>query len=53
VKRPLNIAGIFILILLVSGVIMLFVRIFILWVKKKAEAQSSQLRTEGSTQRKN
>ena len=37
VKRPLKIAGIVLFILLVSGVIMLFVRIFVLWRKKKSE----------------
>jgi len=40
VKRPLKIAGIVLFILLVSGVVMLFVRIFIMWRRKKAESQS-------------
>jgi len=39
VKRPLRIAGIVLFILLVSGVIMLFVRIVISWKRKKAETQ--------------
>jgi len=38
VKRPLKIAGIVLFVLLVSGVIMLFVRIFVLWKRKKAES---------------
>jgi membrane-associated protein len=41
VKRPLKIAGVVLFILLVSGVIMLFVRIFILWKRKKAETKRS------------
>jgi len=38
VKKPLKIAGVVLFILLVSGVIMLFVRIFVLW-KRKAETK--------------
>jgi len=38
VKRPLKIAGVVLFILLVSGVIMLFVRVFVSWRRKKAES---------------
>jgi len=38
VKKPLKIAGVVLFILLVSGVIMLFVRIFVLWRREKAES---------------
>jgi membrane-associated protein len=38
VKRPLKIAGIALFILLVSGVVMLIVRIVIMWKRKKAES---------------
>jgi membrane-associated protein len=38
VKRPLKIAGIVLFILLVSGVVMLIVRIVIVWKRKKAES---------------
>jgi len=38
VKRPLKIAGIALFILLVSGVVMLIVRIVIVWKRKKAES---------------
>jgi membrane-associated protein len=38
VRRPMKIAGLVLFILLVSGVIMLFVRIVVLWRRKKAES---------------
>jgi len=42
VKRPIKIAGVVLFILLVSGIIMLFVRIVIIWKRKKAETQQQQ-----------
>jgi len=42
VKRPIKIAGVVLFILLVSGIIMLFVRIIVLWKRKKAENQQQQ-----------
>jgi membrane protein DedA with SNARE-associated domain len=39
VRRPLKIAGLVLFILLVSGVIMLFARLVVLWKRKKAEEQ--------------
>jgi len=39
VRRPIKIAGLVLFVLLVSGVIMLFVRIIVLWRRKKAEPQ--------------
>jgi len=42
VKRPIKIAGVVLFILLISGVIMLFVRIIVMWKRKKAESQQQQ-----------
>jgi membrane protein DedA with SNARE-associated domain len=42
VKRPIKIAGVVLFVLLVSGVIMLFVRIIILWKRRKVETQQLQ-----------
>ena len=39
VKKPLKIAGLVLFILLVSGVLTLFVRIIVLWRRKKKETQ--------------
>jgi membrane protein DedA with SNARE-associated domain len=43
VKKPLKIAGVVLFVLFVSGVIMLFVRIVVLWKRKKAEEQKIPL----------
>jgi membrane protein DedA with SNARE-associated domain len=38
VRKPLRIAGVVLFILLVSALVMLFIRIIVLWKRKKAEA---------------
>jgi len=39
VKKPLKIAGLVLFILLVSGVLMLFIRVIVLWKRKKRETR--------------